>query len=229
MSSILDAVVGAIDQNTIHAAARQLGTSPQQAQGAIEAALPLLIGGLGRNASTAQGAQALHRALERDHANSDPMAVLGQMLGGLGGGASGGGGGLGDLLGGLLGGNTGGGGGGLDLGAGAAILGHLFGDRQTRVQQGLGAASGLNMQQSAQLLQMLAPLVMSVLGNQTRQRGLDAGGLSQVLGHDMQRMQSHGAASGLLGAVLDRDGDGDVDFADLAQGANLLGTLFGRR
>ena len=48
--------------------------------------------------------------------------------------------------------------------AGAAILGHIFGKKQQPVQQGLGKATGMNTQQIGQLLIMLAPMVMGVLG-----------------------------------------------------------------
>lgn len=47
-------------QNTI---GQQLGTSPQQTEAALEAAVPLLLGALGRNAQDPHGAQALAGAL----------------------------------------------------------------------------------------------------------------------------------------------------------------------
>src|ERR1051325_743416 len=62
-----------------------------------------------------------------------------------------------DNLGGLFG--AGGGG-----GIGGAILGHIFGAKRSTVEEGVGRASGLNAQQVAQLLMMLAPIVMGFLG-----------------------------------------------------------------
>jgi hypothetical protein len=49
--------------------------------------------------------------------------------------------------------------------------------------------------------------------------------LGDILGQEHQRVsQQGGAAGGLLGAVLDRDGDGDVDFSDLLKaGGSILG------
>ena len=61
---------------------QQLGLSPQQAGGAVSAALPLLLGALGRNAQQPGGAQSLYSALERDHAGLDMGSVLGSVLGG---------------------------------------------------------------------------------------------------------------------------------------------------
>ena len=52
MSSLIDQVLGSLDGNTINQIAAQLGTSPRHAEGAIQAALPLLIGAMGRSAAT---------------------------------------------------------------------------------------------------------------------------------------------------------------------------------
>ncbi len=62
--------------------AQQLGLDPAQASSAVDAALPLLMGALGRNASQPEGAQALFGALQNDHAGGDLGSVLGAVLGG---------------------------------------------------------------------------------------------------------------------------------------------------
>ena len=62
--------------------AEQLGVSPSQASSAISAAVPLLLGALGHNASQPQGAQALFGALRNDHTGADLGSVLGSVLGG---------------------------------------------------------------------------------------------------------------------------------------------------
>ena len=62
---------------------RQLGTDPDQTGNAVAAALPLLLGALGRNSAQPQGAQALYGALQRDHGGGmDLGSVLGAVLGG---------------------------------------------------------------------------------------------------------------------------------------------------
>ncbi len=94
---------------------------------------------------------------------------------------------------------------------------------------GVSKASGLDMGNSAQLMAMLAPVVMSILGSQMNGLGLRCGGLGGLLGQERQRIEEDKGAGGLVNAVLDRDGDGDVDFADIAQNVGLLGSLFGRR
>ena len=117
---------------------QQLGIDQNQASGAIGAALPLLLGAMGRNAQEPQGAQALLGALQRDHA---PTSGSGFDLGGL----------LGSVL----------GGGGGNATNGAGILGHVFGGNTDRATQGLSQATGLDSSKTSQLLAILAPTVMS--------------------------------------------------------------------
>lgn len=112
---------------------------------------------------------------------------------------------------------------GFQSGAGASILRHVFGQRQPAVQSGLGKVSGLNSQQTQQLLMMLAPIVLGVLGRAKRQRGLDARGVADVLGSEQQQV-SRGPLGGLLG-LLDADKDGSV--VDDAMG--MMGRVLGRR
>jgi hypothetical protein len=161
----------------------------------------------------------------------------------LGGGASGGGhqggglGGLGSLAEAVLGGMNSGGAaapapGGADAGMGGiggAILGHIFGNRQKQAEQGLGQTTGLGGVNAGQLMAMLAPIVMAVLARMNQNRNLGPGGLSDMLGQETQRTrEAGGIGGGLLGAVLDRDGDGDVDLSDLLSvGGGLLAA--GRR
>jgi hypothetical protein len=160
----------------------------------------------------------------------DVGGLLGSILGGGGGNAGGGMGGMGGL-GGVLGSVLGGGGSsGNGMGGMGDVLGQILGGRQNQASQGLGQTTGLGTQNAAQLLAMLAPIVMAAMARMRQQQGMGAGDVSRVLSGDVQRtQQSGGIAGGLLGAVLDRDGDGDVDLSDLMQvGGGLLGNL-GRR
>lgn len=114
-----------------------------------------------------------------------------------------------------------------DTGPGAAILGHIFGGSTPRASAGLGQATGLDAGKAGQLLAMLAPLVLSALGRMNRQKGLDSGGLADVLGS--AQAQSGSGIGGMLTRILDRDGDGNAmdEIADM--GGDLLGGLFGKR
>lgn len=242
MSGLVDAVMAQLGDGEIGAVAQRFGLSQDQAQAAIAQTLPLMVGAMAKNASTPDGAQALHTALG-DHAGVDLGGLLGGLLGGNSGGAPGGGGGglggLGGLAEAVLGGLGGGAAaqpqaqapGGMDAGLGGiggAILGHIFGNRQGQAEQGLGQTTGLGGVNAGQLMAMLAPIVMAVLARMNQNRSLGPGGLSDMLGQESQRTrEAGGLGGGLLGAVLDRDGDGDVDLSDLLSVGG--GLLAGRR
>lgn len=196
-SDLASQVMSQLSPADLGAIARRLGVGEEHAGAAVEQALPLLLGGLARNAASDEGAGALFGAVRRDHQDLDLGSVLGSVLGG--------------------------------GGAGGGILGHIFGSRQPQAAQGLGQASGLGTDNAAQLLAMLAPLVMAAIGRMTREQGLDAGGLGGLLGQQAPQAAQRSGTGGLVSAVLDRNGDGEVDLGELLQaGSGLLGA-FGRR
>lgn len=216
MNNLTNQVLDRLDPSSIEAIAVQLGIDPAQAQAAIQQAVPLVVGGLARNAASDDGANAVHSAAAA-HSGLDIGSILGSVLGGSGGGS---------ILGGMLGGgaapNAGNAPapGGIDTGA---ILGSIFGSRQDQASQGLGQASGLGTQNAGQLLAILAPIVMSVLGSLSQRQGLNPGGLGGALAQENQRIQQSGNG-GLLGSVLDQDGDGQLGLGDLLKvGAEMLG------
>ncbi|UBB26356.1 DUF937 domain-containing protein [Pseudoxanthomonas japonensis] len=177
---------------------QQLGIGQAEASGAVGAALPLLMGALGRNAEQPQGAEALFGALQRNHSGLDIGSVLGSVLGG----AS------------------------TPEANGAGILGHIFGGNQPRAEAGLGQATGLDSNRAGQLLKILAPIVLAFLAQRMSQDGQGSpGALSQVLGQEQQQIrQQGGLGGGLLGAVLDQDGDGQLGLGDLLKvGSGFLG------
>ncbi|QNP49445.1 DUF937 domain-containing protein [Diaphorobacter aerolatus] len=194
--------------------AQQLGSNPQETGSAVSMALPMLLGALGHNAQQPGGADSLMNALQGHMPSQQPQAALGGM-GGLD---------LGGLLGSVLG---GGGAAGGSSSMGADILGHIFGGKQDRAGSSLGQASGLGAG-GGQLLQILAPIVMAFLANRVSSGGMDTGGLGNMLGQEKTRAQQQGGAGGgLLGSLLDQDGDGQVGIGDLLKmGTSFLG---GRR
>lgn len=224
-NSLVNDLLSQLQGAPVQQMAAQLGADPATAQNAVAAALPMLMGALGANAQQPGGAASLLGALQRDHAGAGAMDVS-NLLGGLLGGATGGNAGGASALGGLLGSVLGGGAQAapsrqLDAGG---ILGHIFGGAQGKAEAGLGQATGLNSQQSSQLLKMLAPIVMAFLAKQVSARGMDAGQLGQALGQERAKVQQQGGlAGGLLGAVLDQNGDGKLDMSDLLKiGGSLL-------
>ncbi|WP_202840225.1 DUF937 domain-containing protein [Luteimonas saliphila] len=185
----------------------QLGVGQAQTAGAISAALPLLLGALGRNASQPQGAEALYGALQKDFAGAGDLDGL-----------------LGAVLGGAQSRQT----------NGAGILDHVFDGRQPRAEAGLGQATGLGGDKAGQLMKILAPIVLAFLARQMFQNK-GAGTLAEsdpsaqllgsILGQEQQQVRQQGGLSGgLLGAVLDQDGDGQFGLGDILKiGGGSLG------
>lgn len=198
--SILDAVRQQLGPDTIQQMSGALGADPAATSGAVSLALPTILAGLSQNAAQPQGAVALDNAL-----NAHDGSVL-------------------DNLGGLLG---GGGGGGISGGGiGGAILGHIFGGRRSTVEQSVGRSSGLNAGQVAQLMAMLAPIVMGVLGRMKQSKQLDANRLPEVL--QQSREQGEKEVPG-LGGILDANNDGSVTDDLLRMGSSALGGMFGKK
>lgn len=198
MSSLIESLTGQLGPGMLGQISQALGTDRQTAGNASAAAITTLIGALSRNAAQPQGARALHDALAKDHDGS----LLDNLAGFLGSGQT---------------------------ATGDSILGHVLGNRRPAVEAGLSRTTGLDMASTAKLLAMLAPVVLGALGKSQRQQGFDASALAGFLGQQRQhleRMQPQ--AMGILGSLLDTDGDGDFDIADAAKhGIGMLGKLFG--
>ena len=180
--ALLEMIQGQLRPDTVEQIGRRIGAEPAQTNQAINAALPLLIAAMARNAADPNQAQGLAREIDEDHD-----------------------GGLLDDLSGFLGAPQG------RAADGNGILQHVLGNRRSAVEQRLGQGTGLGAAQMAQLLPLLAPLVMAALGKAKRQRGLDAGGLATVLGGEQAQIQQRTPGlMGTLSGLLDRDGDGSA-------------------
>ena len=188
-ATVIDALLPLLEGSNVQQVSRQLGIGEDQAGTAIKAALPLLVGAMQRQAASPGGLDALAGALDRDHDGS-VLDDIGSFLGGEGSAA-----------------------------AGAGILGHVLGGRQTNVATSLGKSTGLDAGQILQLLTMLAPLVMGALGRAKRQGPSGSGGLADILGGATRQMdQKAPDLMSSLGRVLDADGDGSPinDIAGIA-------------
>ena len=183
---------------------QNVGADPSAVNTAIQAALPMILGSLANNASTPQGAESLNNALEQDHDGGilDNLGGLGSMIFG-----------------------------GQDAAAppreadAGGILGHILGNNQAPVVQEVSNQSGLGMGQVAQILMMLAPIVMGYLGQQKQQQGVGADGLGGLLGGLLGGQQAAAApqSSGnamidMASSYLDKDRDGSAmdDIASMA-------------
>ncbi len=169
---------------------QNIGADQGLTSSAIQMALPMLINAMG-NQAQGGNAGALTEAITQDD---------GGLLSNLGG--------LGSLL-----------GGGQQSGAASGILGMLLGGNQGNAANQISQSSGLGVGQVANLLMMLAPLVMGYFGKQQSAQGLNGGGILDMLtGHQQQVQQAPQADQGFLGNLLDSDHDGSSmdDIASMA-------------
>ena len=182
MSSILDLIGEQLGPETIRQMSGSIGAEPRQTAAAVETAVPLLLGALQRNSATEGGGMSLLGALDRDHDGS----ILDDVAGFLGQGPT---------------------------ASQERSIDHIFGDRRGGVENAVARRSGLGRAQVMQLLMMLAPLILGAIGRARRSPGADSGtgGLGDLLGGAVGKMQQQSPGlGGLLGGLLDSDGDGSM-------------------
>ena len=174
-------------------------------------ALSVLMAAMKRNAATPQGAEGLIGALNNQQHDGSILDNLEGLFSG-----------------------------GVDenvINDGNKILGHVLGSKQQHIEQALGAKSGMDANSVAQIMKIAAPLLMGLLGKQSKEQNVNSpSGIESLLGsllggNSPQQEQS------FLESMLDADGDGSVidDVAGMVLGDNkkqgglggLLGGLFG--
>jgi hypothetical protein len=151
MESVLQTLIGSLRGDALTNISSQLGVDEDKAQQAIGVALPLLMGALNKNSSSTDGAQALTKALQRDHDGSILKDIPAQLA-------------RKEVI-----------------EDGFNILGHVFGQKREAVGANVSKASGLDSDTTLRLLSMLAPIVLGSLGQMQRKQDLDAGGITSLL------------------------------------------------
>ncbi len=205
--NLIDLLQGQLPDQMLDQLSNQIGSADrQQTATAASGIVATLVSALARNASSERGAQSLANALDSDHDGS----ILENLAGLLGGG---------------------------QVPAqqsralnGAGILKHILGDRQGSAIEMISQMSGLNSNQTGSMMQMLAPVVMGLLGKTKREQGLDVSGLVNLLSGTAQSRQAQSnPAMRMVTMLLDRDRDGSA-MDDIARiGLNVLGNLFKKK
>lgn len=172
-----DGVHQVLDREADQIASR-IGADPAQTRQAISLALPALLAGLQQQTAPGTG---LEQAVVQDHDGS----ILDDIAGYLAGSSN-------------LGPRT---------TNGAGILEHVLGAQQPDVQRALSSQTGLSMSSISQLLPILAPIVMGMLGRQARADSGSGGGigdLGSVLGGLLGggTSSSQGGLGDILGSIL---------------------------
>ena len=94
--SLIDGILGQLGGTAIAQMSQNVGAQPNQVQGAISAALPMIISAMAKNSATPAGAQALNGALDQhdggilgslagliaNPAGGQGLGILGHLLGG---------------------------------------------------------------------------------------------------------------------------------------------------
>ncbi|HEX5396617.1 MAG TPA: DUF937 domain-containing protein [Candidatus Limnocylindria bacterium] len=154
---------------------QRIGADGATTSNAIQAAVPSLLAALSQEADKGEG---LQQALEKDHDGS----ILDNLAGYLGGTAQ------------LSPRTT----------NGAGILNHVLGDKQDTLARGISAKSGLDIGSVANLLTLLAPIVMGMLGK--KQSSGAGGGLGDILNREKADAQGQGGLGDILGSILGSGG-----------------------
>jgi hypothetical protein len=117
-----------------------------------------------------------------------------------------------------------------DPAQGQRMLDHVLGTRQGAAESTIGRMSGLDTAQMQQLMALVVPVVLGLLGRTQRTRGLDAGGLTDMLGTQQnEATQAAPDVMSMVGSVLDGNRDGQVMDDVVRIGTSFLGSLFGQR
>jgi hypothetical protein len=205
MSSIIEQLSGVFTDDKIRQISQQIGADEHQTRAAMGAALPAFVEMLSRKAQDPQHVDQLHNSLSSMSGIGDISSLerergVGRSSNAPARAPSGFPSGAGDLLGGL------------------------FGDKQGRVESGVGKMSGLDASAVKNLMMMLAPLVIGMVAKQAMAKKLDKGGLTGFLRKEKESMtKASPQGTSLIGRLLDQDGDGDFDLNDVLKlGMNWL-------
>lgn len=191
---LLDEVMDGLGSDGLDSIGKTVGLDQEATAQALTAAIPLLLAGMSRYSERPENVARLHSALSINHDGSILDDVPGFLAGGAGRRA-----------------------------ADEAILDDLLGNRRHSAARAVGGASGIDMDQAAQLISLAAPLVLGALGRARRRDDLQPDGLESYLRseQDILTRRSAGGMS-MLKQALDSDGDGSI-FDDIsAMGDELL-------
>lgn len=202
--NLLDLVQQVIQPEVVNTLNNQLPEAQKdQTSTATKMVMSTLFNALAKNAQSEQGLQGLLGALNRDHGQQQSS-----------------GGGLQDIL---------------QLVSGAApqskatdgvgILSHLFGGNIFKIVELISQGSGLNRNNSMNMLVKLAPVALGLLGNAKQQNNLQGGDIRSLLNNTVQQERQQRPESSIIEKLLDRNGDGDVKDEVMRMGMKALGNL----
>lgn len=189
MTNLINEVFRHLNDDVIIQLSRQIGAQdPNMVKKAAAGISELLLNAMSKSATNQERGGGLFGAIERDHDGG----ILGDLLGVLSGQKK-----VNNPK----------------TMNGTGIVNHLLGNRQLEAAQIIGQMSGLDIFKSGVLMQLIAPVVMGVVGQKQRSNGLDLGGLAQILLRGGQKQPGRTAqnpAGDIFKKILDMDGDGNM-------------------
>ncbi|MCU0440285.1 MAG: DUF937 domain-containing protein [Raineya sp.] len=150
--NLFENLTGLLQGDTVKNMAKQFGVDENAVQKVVAMGLPMILGGLNKNASDEQGAQSLNNALDKHDGSllGNITSMLTSNSGGL-------------------------------LQDGMGILKHVLGNTQQPAQNQISKTTGLDAGIVGNILALAAPVVMGFLGQQKKQQGLDVNGIVNIV------------------------------------------------
>jgi len=201
MANFMDLLQGQLQNGLLDQLTGQLsGASKEQTQSATNLALSTILGALTKNAAEPQGLEGLFGAL-----NNHDGSILNNIGGLLSGSAQG------------------------KEADGVGILSHLLGGSNIfNVVEMISKGSGMNRNNSMNLLMKLAPVALGMLGKQKKEQQMQPKNLWDFLNNSQEEVKKQMPQQSLITKMLDRDGDGSAMDEIASMGMKVLGGLFKR-
>jgi len=139
---------------------KTVGENPEGTKGALQSALPALLGSAAAQASSPSGATGLLEMLKQKAPQGGWSESLSGLLGGAGAG-----------------------------GAGSSFVSSLLGPKMNAVRDFIAGQSGIRPESATSLMSMGGQILMGILGKQVMARGLGASGLGQLLSSQIPHLQ----------------------------------------
>ena len=205
MADLMDLLKSQLTDSVVDQLSQQLGgVDKQQTATAASSIMSTIMAGLAKNASSKDGAASLANALEKDHDGG----ILDNFT---------------DILGGRA----------VPTNSramnGSGILKHVLGEKQSGAIEMISKMSGLGGDKTGSLMSMIAPMVLGTLGKAKKQQNMGIDDLAGFLNGSVQKQKQQAPEMGIIGKLLDQDGDGSFMDDVAGMGMKVLGNLFKKR
>ena len=200
--NLLNLVQQVLSNEVVGKLNNQMPQVPQQkTQTAAQLAMSTLMSALAKNTQTDAGLQGLLGALNKNHDGG----IMDN---------------LGDFLGGKMEQNK--------STDGVGILSHLFGGKIFDIVELVSKGSGVDRNNTMNMLVKLAPVALGMLGKVKQQNNYQANDVRALLQNTVQEERQQRPESSIIEKLLDRDGDGSIKGEVMQMGMKALGSLFSR-